>query len=351
MLAVELHPYGLGLRAPLTTARATLRERRGVLVRVAEESLAGWGEAAPMPGWSPAGLSGVIEQLETAGPVLADAADVDDHRVEQVLADLVDQPDARAAIAGAVFDLRARRAGVALADLLAPGAATSVGVHGLVAARDPDDAAAAAQRLVEDGFAALKLKVGEAPVDVDLARVAAVRAASGPDIELRLDANGGWDVDTAVDALAAMSAYDIAFCEEPVEGLDGLAAVGRSTGVPIAVDESARSLDDIAVALDTGEIDVVVVKPQAIGGPDIARRAVVLARERGATPVVTTMIDSAVGVAHAAHVAAACGPHGVHGLATAQLLADDVADPPRLVAGRLDLPAGPGLGLTPRFAV
>ncbi|MGZ0220408.1 MAG: o-succinylbenzoate synthase, partial [Acidimicrobiales bacterium] len=72
----------------------------------------------------------------------------------------------------------------------------------------------------------------------------------------------------------------------------------------------------MARALGTGAIDVVVIKPQSMGGPDLAMRAVRLTREFGATPVVTTMIDSAIGVRHALHVAAASGATLAHGLAT-----------------------------------
>ena len=159
--------------------------------------------------------------------------------------------------------------------------------------------------------------------------MAAARAAIGDEIELRLDANGGWDIDTAIATLKSMASYNVAFCEEPTAGIDGIAAVGAAGGVPVAVDESAVTVSDIAVALRTNTISVVVIKPQALGGPDLAVAAVALVEDFGADAVVTTMIDSAVGVAHAAHLAAAVLPEKANGLATSALLARRHSPPPR----------------------
>ena len=92
-------------------------------------------------------------------------------------------------------------------------------------------------------------------------------------------------------------------------------------------------------------IAALVVKPQGVGGADRAIEMIGVARRAGIDVIVTSMIDSAVGVAHAAHVAVACGLAGPHGLATGRLLAHDVADGLPVQDGRLLVPAGPGLGI------
>ena len=161
-------------------------------------------------------------------------------------------------------------------------------VNGLISHVEPSQVAAAAADLVADGTSAIKLKVAAVDPTTDLARVAAARSAIGDDIELRLDANGGWDVDTAIATLRAMADHDVSFCEEPTPGIDGIAAVGAAGVVPVAVDESAVTLDDIAIALRTEAISVVVIKPQALGGPDMAMAAAALLEEFGADGVVTT---------------------------------------------------------------
>ncbi|MCH1434153.1 MAG: hypothetical protein L7U56_00665, partial [Acidimicrobiales bacterium] len=106
-------------------------------------------------------------------------------------------------------------------------------------------------------------------------------------------------------------------------------------------------LEDLDAVLATGSIGFVVIKPQAFGGPDLAMAAIERARASGVTPIVTSMIDSAIGVAHAVHVAAASGVDIAHGLATSALLASDVGPPLAVVDGWIDVPDRPGLGVRP----
>ena len=364
-LAVELHDYGLALASPFVTAHGVVDHREGVLFSISDGANVGWGEAAPLPGWSRESLDDCKIVLASVAPRLAQLDSVDDSRLTAILTELEAQPHPRAALAGAAFDLSASSHELSLASHLMahpvlgtapPGSLTaeleeprSVLVNGLISDAHPEAVATKAAVLALEGITAVKLKVAAADPRTDLARVAAARAAIGDEIELRLDANGGWDIDTAIAALKSMADYNVAFCEEPTAGIDGIAAVGAATGVPVAVDESAVTVSDIAVALRTKTISVVVIKPQALGGPDLAVAAVALVEEFGADAVVTTMIDSAVGVAHAAHVAAAALPQQVHGLATSTLLANDVAPRLEITAGRMHLPAVAGLGVSPNF--
>lgn len=354
-LTTELHDYRLALASPLVTAHGVVTHREGVLLSISDGVNVGWGEAAPMPGWSRETLRDCRRVLESAGSRLVQFDSVGDPRVTAILAELEVRPHARAAVAGAVLDLVAQNRGVSVASLLCrfPGFVSggelprSVSVNGLISEGEPDSVAAAAADLVADGISAVKLKVAASDPAADLARVAAARSVVGDDIELRLDANGGWDIDTAIATLRSMAEYNVAFCEEPTPGIDGIAVVGAASVVPVAVDESAVTADDIAAALRTDTIGVVVVKPQALGGSDLAMAAVALVEEFGARGVVTTMIDSAVGVAHAAHAAAAALPEQAHGLATSTLLVNDVAPRLKVEGGELHLPELPGLGVCP----
>lgn len=363
----ELHPFRLALRAPLVTSGASVRFRAGFLVALSADGITGWGEASPLPGWSRASL------LETEA-ALRRTLDGLEAGGEAALDDLVDglhdAPHARAGVVGAWADLRARRAGRSLAEHLAadpacapaspvaaasvPAAsvpASSVAVNALVAAPEPSEVEEAARDAVGAGFSAVKLKVGAADPVVDVERVRAARSGLGPAAELRLDANGAWDPATAADVLDRVQACDIAYCEEPVTGIEAIAAVGDRSGVPVAVDESIRDEAGAVHALELG-VGTLIVKPQALGGPDVALAVAARARGAGASAVVTSFLDSAVGVVHALHVAAAVDAAAprrrAHGLATASLLAGDVAEAPPVVAGAMAVPRADGLGLAPR---
>ncbi|MCY3850697.1 MAG: o-succinylbenzoate synthase [Acidimicrobiaceae bacterium] len=357
-LIAELRDYRLALASPLVTAHGVVKQREGVLFSISDGVDVGWGEAAPLPGWSQESLTDSRRTLDSVAPRLAQLDSLGDLRLAAILAELEAQPHARAALAGAVFDLSSRRQGVSLAGFLrsrfssashASGSplSRSVLLNGLISHGDPAKVGAAAAALVAEGVSAVKLKVAAAGPQTDVARVSAARSAIGDDIELRLDANGGWDVETAISTLREMAGCNVAFCEEPTSGIDGIAAVGAAGVVPVAVDESAATPDDIVAALKTNMIRVVIVKPQALGGSDLAMSAIALAEDFGATAVVTSMIDSAVGVAHAAHVAAASLPGQVHGLATSDMLNEDVGPRLGIESGKLILADLPGLGVAP----
>lgn len=346
-LLAEVRPYCLALTTPLQTARGPVYHRSGLLFGVLDGGLVGWGEATPMPGWSETDLPSTAEALAAAAAGLSAIARLDDPRLDDILDDLEPMPHARAALASALADLTARRAGLPVATTLSDSPALSVQVNALASGSTPEVVAEECAAAVAAGYETVKLKVGVADPAVDRDRVAAARATLGPDLGLRVDANGAWDIDTAVTVLDQLADHDVMWCEEPSEGIDAIAQVGTRSAIPVAVDESARTMDDVARALGTRTIDVVVVKPQALGGPDLAMRAVRLATEFGSTAVVTSMVEGAVGVAHALHVAAASGVELAHGLGTSEWIEHDLAEPLPVVGGSMALPMTPGIGVEP----
>ncbi len=179
--------------------------------------------------------------------------------------------------------------------------------------------------------------------------MAAVREALGPEIKLRIDANGAWSEEQAVRAVRELERFDLEMVEQPVAAGDlrGLARVRAAVGVPIAADEDVTDLEAAERVLEAGAADVLIVKPMVVGGLRPARRIIELAAAAGAEAVVTTTIDAGIGTAAALHLAATLPPGGpACGLATGSLLAADLITPP-LVArcGRMELPEGPGLGV------
>jgi o-succinylbenzoate synthase len=202
-------------------------------------------------------------------------------------------------------------------------------------------------RIALAGYPCVKVKV-RTPADVEL--LAEVRAAVGPGVALRVDANGAWDLDTAVDVLGRMARFDLELAEQPVASLDDLARLRRRVAVPLAADESVRTLDDARrfAALDAA--DAVVLKVQPLGG---VRAAMRIADAAGVPAVVTSMMETSVGLAAGLALAAALPelPYAC-GLATAGALGGDVVrDPLVPVDGRLVVRRPvPDPGLLARYA-
>lgn len=191
------------------------------------------------------------------------------------------------------------------------------------------------------GCATAKVKVAEPgqSLDDDLARVEAVRAALGPTGRVRVDANGGWDVDAAVAAIRLLdrAAGGLEYVEQPCASVEELAAVRRAVDVPIAADESIRRAADPYRVRDLEAADIAVLKVQPLGG---VRACLRIAEDIGLPVVVSSALESSVGIAAGLALAAALPelPYAC-GLATVQLLTADVTLDPLLPAGGA-LPVG-----------
>jgi len=216
-----------------------------------------------------------------------------------------------------------------------------VEVNTTVPAVDPEHA----HRLVSAaGARTAKVKVAEKGQDAgeDLARVEAVRDALGPDGRVRVDANGGWDVDGAVAAIRALDrvAGGLEYVEQPCVSVDELAAVRRRVDVPVAADESIRRADDPLRVARAQAADVAVLKVAPLGG---VRASLRVAELIGLPCVVSSAVESSVGLAAGLALAGALPdlPYAC-GLGTADLLAADVVTAPlHPVAGVLAVPRRP----------
>lgn len=204
-----------------------------------------------------------------------------------------------------------------------------VPVNVTVPATDPERAHAI---VTAGGCRTAKVKVAERGQTLadDLARVEAVRDALGPDGLVRVDANGAWDVDEAVRAIAAIdrAAGGLEYVEQPVMAVEDLATVRRRVDVPVAADESIRRAEDPYRVRDLEAADVAVLKVQPLGG---VRACLRIAEDIGLPVVVSSAVESSVGIAAGVALAAALPElHHACGLATVQLLSDDVATSPLL---------------------
>jgi len=178
-----------------------------------------------------------------------------------------------------------------------------------------------------------KVKVaerGQAEAE-DIERVAAVRDALGPSGAIRVDANGGWSVQTAARLLKQLGAYSLEYAEQPCATLAELAALRRLVDVPVAADESIRKAEDPLRVRAAGAADIVMVKVQPLGG---VRAALRVAEACGLPVVVSSAVDSSVGLAAGVALAAALPdlPYAC-GLATMSLLAGDVTAEPLAESG------------------
>ena len=199
--------------------------------------------------------------------------------------------------------------------------------------------------LASSGCRTAKVKVAEPGQDPgeDEARLEAVRDALGPDGLVRIDANGGWSVEEAVRRIGVLerAAGGLEYVEQPVASVEDLALVRRACRVPIAADESIRRAADPYRVRDLEAADIAVLKVQPLGG---VRACLRIAEDIGMPVVVSSAVESSIGIAAGVALAAALPelPHAC-GLATVQLLSDDVVAEPLLPVDGAPARAPPGV--------
>lgn len=348
----SLYRYDLPLTMPLSLATGTFTERSGVLVHVQdEEGHEGWGDIAPLPGFSTESLE---DALVAARAVIAGGR-VDGFASRQVTSsddftglpfDPHVPPSVRAGVDLALADLFAQRRGLSLARYLTPRPATHLSLNALLlGSRDGVLRGAATAR--RQGYDAVKLKVGRQAVPADVALVRAVHERLGPAVELRLDANRAWTLEAAQTFAAGIQDIPISYIEEPLADPAELHSFVESTGLPLALDETVQ--ETTSENIERGAFAVaVVLKPTLLGGVGAIHRWTDMARALGMRPVFSAAFESGVGLRHLMALAAAFGAaETAVGFDTYRWLAEDVLER-RLPLEQPHLDVERALGQPPR---
>jgi L-alanine-DL-glutamate epimerase-like enolase superfamily enzyme len=334
---VEIAVTRARLRGPFSAAYGDLAERSLIVLALAgEDGITGFGEAAPLEPYDGVSIEHVRAALEDCSALLAKSDGTPRPELLAACREVAVLPQAVAAIDLALWDLAGRRAGSPVWRLLGAGDPPPVEVNWTIGAIDRAGAANEAAEARGKGFRCVKVKVG---VGDDAGRLAAVRAAGGPELALRIDANGAWSADEATVALGALAPVGIELCEEPASGLEAIARVAAATDVAISIDETAAAPG----ALDERCCEAVCLKIARCGGISGLLEQASRARAAGYDVYLASTFDGPLGIAAALHAAAVLEPRRPCGLATLALF-EGRGDPLPVVGGRIAAPEGPGLG-------
>lgn len=301
--------------------------------------MTGYGECAPLP-------EAGTETFEQAGAVLkticSDCGGGSVASAAARLEGLSATPAVRCALETALLDLCAQQSAMPLSRWLARDAVDRVSVNAACGCLD----AAFDTRLGEalgQGFGVIKIKLGVYPLEQELACLQRLDLPAG--VELRLDANRAWSFEQALHAVEVCGRLPVESLEEPLRAPDPatLGRVQQAAAFPLALDES---LVDIFAATPADVLPVkrLVLKPAVLGGPSAVMKLARCAQQAGIESVVTSALETSVGLWAAVHVAAALGTHLSHGLGTAAWFEDpDPVVYPLQGVANIRLPEGYGL--------
>jgi len=225
-------------------------------------------------------------------------------------------------------DVTCRWLAAALEAACQPGPAQkrdAIEVNVTIPAVEPDEAVA---MVLASGCSTAKVKIAEPgqPFEADIGRVAAVRDVMGETGRIRVDANAAWTLDEATDRIAELASFDLEYVEQPVSTIAEMAALRKRVSVPLAADELIRQSADPLAVVEAGAADILVLKVQPLGG---ASRTLDIARRAGIPVVVSSALETSVGLAAGIDVAAALDDlRFACGLGTGMLLTGDVTSKP-----------------------
>ncbi|HKL51692.1 MAG TPA: enolase C-terminal domain-like protein [Wenzhouxiangellaceae bacterium] len=361
---LDLRRHRLRLAAPLKTAAGIFEVRETIVLRAGLQLPGGhiqegFGEAAPLSGWTREtfpGMRSLAEEIEF--PVcMRTVTDLDQH-----LPQLTASPVFRFGIELAILDALSRAADLPLGAALFQARSNrdpdacpldAIPVQFTLGADRAEACIRALKKAADAGHTHAKLKVGLASCDADLARVGRI-IEHCPRLTFRLDANAAWTPAQALFMLSSLPRDRVELIEQPVvdQDLPGLLDRYEGSGPHIAADESCAGLEQARALIRSGRLGAIVVKPSIVGGLLPAGRMFELARRHGVQVIISNLMESAVGRRAIAHLAAAWPElPGPHGLATGQWLADDLAPAAdRIHRGKLVLDGTPGIGFQPGIA-
>jgi L-alanine-DL-glutamate epimerase-like enolase superfamily enzyme len=350
--AIEAIPLNIGFPQTFRFGTVDRRVSSNVLIRIdTDEGITGWGEACPVPAFSGETQESVVALVERRirdGIVGLDplAPPQIVRRLEPLLFGC---PFTLAAVDMALWDVMGKAVDLPVSTLLGGRYRETLPVHGSVGIDAPEAMVEVALTQREQGYRATKLYAGRDPLDVDLRRVAAVRAALGPAVEFILDVNGLWDAGTCLRALPALDRLGVRLLEQPLPAWDepGLAEVTRTAAIDVVADEAVVNAYDVARVGRNRTARVINLGVSRLGGLTRARECAVVAAASSLRVLVGSVLELGVATAAGMHLAASLPSLVFPSYLIGPIKYErDVTAAPLVVRdGQVPVPTGPGLGI------
>ncbi|HET9490083.1 MAG TPA: enolase C-terminal domain-like protein [Methylomirabilota bacterium] len=351
ILTAEPFLVDVPLAAPVRGVHGTTSAQRSVLVRVTTDAgVEGWGNVDPTPGYSRVTAVDIHDTVARMAPALVGADPFNLHRALMIMDGLTaDGFEAKAAIEMALLDAKGRALDVPVHSLLGGALTRDVTLNAWIGTVPPEQAAREATEWLRRGFTTAKIKVAGAG-DEGIARVAAVRAAVGDALALRVDFNESLTRAESVPVIRRLQPFKLTLVEQPIPRTDiaGLAEIRRAIDIPLMADESVTGPASLVDIIRREAADIVKVKVMKQGGLGRTRQMVECAAAAGLRVVIghgfgltlSTLAEAAVAATSEAVLP------GCEAVGPLKMAGDVVAEPVKLDGGVIRLTDRPGLGAT-----
>jgi len=323
-IGLKYSPFNLELSNKFENSKAKLFERKGFIIKFESDGKTGYGEANPLPEFGSETFEQDEEALKGFKLNLNILPEDFIESIEDSLKALSDLPALRHGFEQAIFNLLCAKANISLNEILNCTSRPEIKVNAVIGLLNPAESASAALRLVKEGFTTLKIKAGREQFKDDLNCLVAIQKAVGDEVKLRIDANGKWNTNEAIENLKALEIFNIEYVEQPVKNLIGFQKVSKKSSIPLAADESIRSFNDAKNFIKSRTIKALVLKPMLLGGIIPTLKIIQIAEKENLKVIISSSFESSLGRSWAIFAASTVKEDIAHGLDTARFLKNDL---------------------------
>lgn len=325
----ELYGYTLPLQSPLLMRGHSLTHRKGILLKLVLDGAVGYGDIAPFPNLHRETFEEALLQSKRAVSLLLSKEITENVHGLELCSSLFEEfswfPSVRFGFETALLQLKASLEQKTVASYLNPNAHLSIPVNGLLSG-SLEKILFHANRLKEEGYQAVKLKVGNASYQEDIEKVYRVREVLGLEIALRLDANRRWSLKEAISFGREVRSASIEYIEEPLQNAQELEFFFQETGIFLALDETLSEEKNLKKFLQKNSgIKAFVLKPNLFPSLSSVQTLIQFAEQHHIWPVMSDVFLSGVGLSAEINLAASliqsCIPAGFD---TYQYLEEDI---------------------------
>jgi o-succinylbenzoate synthase len=325
-IELRFEPYTLHLKQPISTSRGEINERKGILIfLISEEGIDGVGDCCPLPEFGSESYDDALNLIQNININLKIDTDNVENSIEHTLKNFTGYPAVKAGIEQALLEIVCKHKKTSLSKLLKKESRSSIRVNAVIGKMDKDSTLKNVSEKIDAGFDTIKIKIGRKNFADDLEILRAIRNSYGSNVKLRIDPNGVWQLNEAVNNLNQLTSSNIEYVEEPVRGFDNLIQLSKSISIPLATDESIKTYADAEKYISSGSIKAIILKPMMLGGILPTLNIINLAEEHDVIPVITSSLESSVGRAAALFAASTVNREVAHGLAVQEFFLEDFA--------------------------
>jgi len=321
--------YTLKLKKSFVTARTEIKERRGFILRLTDpDGFEGIGDCCPFPEFGSESIEDVENVLSDFKlKVIIDETEIE-KSINNCLANYKKMPALRHGLEQAIINIICNKNKTTIDNLLILKLKKRVNVNAAIGFLNVEESLNAVRNFIEKGFTTIKLKVGRSNFEEDFSVIKLIRETFGDNIKLRIDSNGNWNLNEAIINLKALEQFDIEYAEQPVINLSDYINLKKETNIPLAPDESIRSVKDAKEFIKSGAVSYLILKPMMIGGLLPTLEIIKQALAENITPVITSSFESAIGKTNAVIAAASVKSNVAHGLGVADHFINTITNDP-----------------------